>query len=609
MPNLSELATKKIRELVETTSLSGYIPVDSASTGTKKFDVSKLALASAVNASITAVNTKANQNNAEIVNLKARVTTIEGKIAGALCYVGEATVAEIRAMQIANIPNGSVYSLSDEGRITYTMAGAEKYIDVEQYDEIAWSETKGWNILGKDRRTDLSDYSKTSAFASVAFSGDYSDLSNKPNLDLKADKSEMSVANVQGDNTKKTIQLKSGLSQEVVVEHQDISGKANASDVADALALKANTSDMETALGLKANASDVQTALGEKANASELTITAASRAAGDDKKIIQLKNGVSTTVITEHQDISGKANSEDLSFSAGTDTDKVKIKLGAGNDKTQEVLKAHQDITGKAEKSEMSVTAVQGDSTKKTIQLKSGLTQEVVVEHQNITGKADKSEMSIEAVQGDTTKKTITLKSGLSQEVLVEHQNISGKADKSEMSIEAVQGDSTKKTITLKSGVSQEVLVAHQDISGKANDADLAAVAKSGNYSDLSGTPTIPKGYTTIRTVAPTIANNVATYTVNPGEYAILQKPQNVSANLSIKIVASTTNLANDQLLECGFELDIENIGIYLTFVFYKGSNAVSDVVNLPSDLSLTEKLFGVFANDTVFIGEAIEST
>lgn len=40
-------------------------------------------------------------------------------------------------------------------------------------------------------------------------------------------KSEMAVADVSGDATKKEITLKSGLSQQVVVAHQDISGKAD----------------------------------------------------------------------------------------------------------------------------------------------------------------------------------------------------------------------------------------------------------------------------------------------------------------------------------------------------------------------------------------------
>lgn len=47
------------------------------------------------------------------------------------------------------------------------------------------------------------------------------------------------------------------------------------------------------------------------------------------------------------------------------------------------------DLSDMAKKSEMSVESVQGDPTKNTIQLKSGLAQEVVIEHQDISGKQD----------------------------------------------------------------------------------------------------------------------------------------------------------------------------------------------------------------------------
>lgn len=47
-------------------------------------------------------------------------------------------------------------------------------------------------------------------------------------IEGKADKSEMLINEVSGDETKKTIQLKSGLSQDVVI---DVSGKADATDV------------------------------------------------------------------------------------------------------------------------------------------------------------------------------------------------------------------------------------------------------------------------------------------------------------------------------------------------------------------------------------------
>ena len=54
------------------------------------------------------------------------------------------------------------------------------------------------------------------------------------------------------------------------------------------------------------------------------------------------------------------------------------------------------DLSGYALKSEMSITDVSGDSTKKNIQLKSGLNQDVIVAHQDISGKADKDTDAVE---------------------------------------------------------------------------------------------------------------------------------------------------------------------------------------------------------------------
>lgn len=65
---------------------------------------------------------------------------------------------------------------------------------------------------------------------------------------------------------------------------------------------------------------------------------------------------------------------------------------------------------------------------------------------------------------------------------LTSHQDISGKQD--------VISDLD--TIRSGAALGATSIQSHQDISGKANSADLAAVATSGLYSDLSGTPTIP---------------------------------------------------------------------------------------------------------------------
>lgn len=68
------------------------------------------------------------------------------------------------------------------------------------------------------------------------------------------------------------------------------------------------------------------------------------------------------------------------------------------------VITSHQDISGKANKSEMSVSE-NGDST--TITLKEGTSATVLKEHQDISGKADKS-ATVSAVNYDATNKKIT---------------------------------------------------------------------------------------------------------------------------------------------------------------------------------------------------------
>jgi hypothetical protein len=91
--------------------------------------------------------------------------------------------------------------------------------------------------------------------AEVATSGSYNDLTDKPTIPApvdisgKADKSEMVVTPGTGANADKTtIQLKSGTSATVLTQHQDISGKADTSDVNAALVQKANASDLPYAL-------------------------------------------------------------------------------------------------------------------------------------------------------------------------------------------------------------------------------------------------------------------------------------------------------------------------------------------------------------------------
>jgi hypothetical protein len=181
--SVSELPTKKIRELVEHSSLVGFIPIDSEVFGTKKFDAAKIALKTEVNSEIAALNSRINANTSSLTVLNARVSEVEAKIpAGALVFKGANTAAEISSFDLSEVEVGYVYSVSDGGTISYEYpAGTAKTLVTQEYDEIAWS-SNGWYIVGREKEVDLTDYPRSSELGAAAFSNSYNDLSNKPTI-------------------------------------------------------------------------------------------------------------------------------------------------------------------------------------------------------------------------------------------------------------------------------------------------------------------------------------------------------------------------------------------------------------------------------------------
>jgi hypothetical protein len=96
-------------------------------------------------------------------------------------------------------------------------------------------------------------------------------------------------------------------------------------------------------------------------------------------------------------------------------------------------LTQHQDISGKANKSEMSIVDLVSEPDKSVITLKDGCHKTVLTQHQDISGKANKSEMAVIPGTGENRDKTtVQLRNGISAVVLTKHQDISGKADKVE---------------------------------------------------------------------------------------------------------------------------------------------------------------------------------
>ena len=74
-----------------------------------------------------------------------------------------------------------------------------------------------------------------SSYNGKGFAAEYAGYSERANKDANGNEidrtyattANMAITDVSGDSTKKNIQLKSGLSQDVLVAHQDLSGKAN----------------------------------------------------------------------------------------------------------------------------------------------------------------------------------------------------------------------------------------------------------------------------------------------------------------------------------------------------------------------------------------------
>ena len=242
------------------------------------------------------------ESSGELVTSGAVHEAIEGAIASVYKPAGNKTCAELVSSLLVASNLGKVFNMTDSGITTADFVeGAGKPINAG--DNIAivdvGNSTYKFDIL--TGMVDLSNYVQKSATSGL--------IKNDGSIDTTAyaKQNEMSVS-ASGDRT--TIQLKSGTSAEVLNAHQDISGKAN-------------KSEMFITDGTGANA---------------------------DKTTIQLKDGLSKAVLIAHQDISGKAEKSEMSVTDGTGTDADKTTIQLKSETSATVLKTHQDISGKADK-------------------------------------------------------------------------------------------------------------------------------------------------------------------------------------------------------------------------------------------------------------------
>lgn len=228
-------------------------------------------------------------DSTDLVESGAVKTAIDSALSSAYKHGGTKTVEELTSALLIEANQGYVYNITSDGVTTADfIEGAGKPIRAGDNVGIA----KVNNTYKFDL---LSGFIDTSNFVEKSLTSGL--IKNDGTIDTTAyaKQNEMSVS-ASGDQT--TIQLKSGTSATVLNAHQDISGKAN-------------KSEMFITDGTGADA---------------------------DKTTIQLKDGLSKAVLIAHQDISGKVDKEQgkgLSTEDYTTTEKTK--LGAISDEANEV--------------------------------------------------------------------------------------------------------------------------------------------------------------------------------------------------------------------------------------------------------------------------------
>lgn len=143
-------------------------------------------------------------------------------------------------------------------------------------------------------------------------------------------------------------------------------------------------------------------------------------------------------------------------------------------------------------------------------------------------------------------------------------------------------------------------LTEHQDISGKANASELADVAFSGNYSDLSGTPSIPSTYSDIGAAS---ANHTHTYTdvgalsantFIPSTYSDVNAASSGHSHTYTDVGAASASHTHSDLVPNTRKVNSKALSSDITL-------SASDVGALPSDTAIPSKTSDL-NNDSGFI-------
>jgi len=517
--------------------------------------------------------------------------------------------------------------------------------DAEHQVNADWNANSGMaKILNKP---DLTQYATNSALNTAK-----NEL--QTDIDSKANKSEMTITEGTGDVT---IQLKNGTSATVLTQHQTLPEQVQSDWNNTNSASPAFINNKPTALSDFTNDEGYikADAIAGKAEKSEMSITE-----GTGTATIQLKTGTSATVLTQHQNISGKADKSDTYtktevnglLDGKSDSDhnhdsryytetEVDTALNGKADKATTLAGygitdakiagsvitlgnqtitplTSQDITGKAEKSEMSITEGTGTAT---IQLKSGMSVNVLTQHQTLPEQVQSDwNNTNSASPAFINNKPTALSDFTNDEGFITNADISGKADKSDTYTKA-QVDTA---LAAKADTSAIPTVPVQDVTVDGTSVvdqngvaaiTLPAAQVQANWNESDSTskafilnkPNIPTKTQKV-TVSGTLSSGTLSFTVNEESFAVLDPGANTGAGtISINFVNASGRGTND-LFEAAFEIDLSVFSNResLAINFSKNGTALdaAHVGNKPEDMTAVKILMGVIANDVLFLNE-----
>lgn len=294
--------------------------------------------------------------------------------------------------------------------------------------------------------------------------------------------------------------------------------------------------------------------------------------------------------LTEHQDISGKADKAEIPTKVSElENDRGYLSVVPDEYVTETELSAkgylteHQDISGKQD-------VIPDLETIRANASKVSEKQNIISDIDTIRTNAEKGASALQSVPDEyVTEEELTAKGYLSSvpaEYVTESDlsakgylssvpdtyakktdipDISGKADKTEIPTKVSE-------LTNDSGY----LTEHQDISGKANTADLATVATSGSYNDLSDKPIIPEGAVIDPALSDTSKNSVANSVVTKA----LKNKQDVISDIDTIRTNAAAGAAKQDKLTAGSGIDITNNVITNTQTSAEWGNIAGSIVN-----------------------------